>query len=73
MTIFSRAELTLVKARKAKGRWEGCLVTPQLTAGNIPTEQRDTQEIRGNRPPCQQIAGARNTFKGTEMDADCFP
>lgn len=70
-TIFSRAELTVVKARKAKGRWEA-VVAPQLTTGNLPTEQRDTQEIRGNRPPFSKLLEPEIPSKGWKWMQSVF-
>lgn len=76
---FSRAhtwaEMNLCcgQSKKKKGMWEGCKVTPQVRTGKKPTEWRGAQEIRGNRPCCQQTVRARNTFKDREMAADSFP
>lgn len=66
-------ELPMDKARKQRDMWEGCKVTPLVMTGNKPTELRDAQKIRGNRPHCQPTARARNTFKAMEMAADSFP
>lgn len=70
---FMLRELPVVKARKRRDRWEGCKASLQVTTGNNPTEWRDAQEIRGNRPRCQQTARARNIFKDMEMAPDSFP